>query len=82
MNGQIHIQSKTGKGTQFTIELCFKNCSKQEELCIFKKQIPDLSNISALVVDDNLINLKLAKALLEKKGIKIQTSENAETALL
>ncbi len=40
-----------------------------------------LSHIRVLLVDDNEINLKLAKTLLEMQDIQVTTAENGEVAL-
>ncbi|MCW9047162.1 MAG: ATP-binding protein [Gammaproteobacteria bacterium] len=42
---------------------------------------PQLSHIKVLLVDDNKINLKLAKTLLEIQGIKVVTAEDGEEAV-
>lgn len=40
-----------------------------------------LSHIKALLVDDNAINLKLARTLLERHGIQVTTAEDGEQAV-
>ncbi len=40
-----------------------------------------LSHIKALLVDDNAINLKLARTLLERHGIEVTTAEDGEEAV-
>ncbi|VAW56252.1 BarA sensory histidine kinase (= VarS = GacS) [hydrothermal vent metagenome] len=40
-----------------------------------------LSHIKVLLVDDNKINLKLAKTLLEIHGIQVSTAEDGDTAI-
>ncbi|MCW8934023.1 MAG: ATP-binding protein [Gammaproteobacteria bacterium] len=42
---------------------------------------PQLSHIKVLLVDDNKINLKLAKTLLEIQGIQVVTAEDGEEAV-
>lgn len=41
----------------------------------------DWKHLRVLVVDDNAINLKLAKTFLENRGIKADTSEDGEQAI-
>ncbi len=41
----------------------------------------DWSDKKVLLVDDNEINLKLAKTLLERQGIQVTTADNGETAI-
>lgn len=50
----------------------YKPASKQPRL---------LSHIKALLVDDNAINLKLARTLLERHGIEVTTAEEGEQAV-
>lgn len=42
---------------------------------------PQLSHINVLLVDDNKINLKLAKTLLELQGIQVVTAEDGKEAV-
>ena len=42
---------------------------------------PKLSHIHVLLVDDNKINLKLAKTLLELQGIQVVTAEDGKEAI-
>jgi len=42
---------------------------------------PQLSHIHVLLVDDNKINLKLAKTLLEIQGIQVVTAEDGKEAI-
>lgn len=45
------------------------------------RDLRDWSNVEVLLVDDNEINLKLAKTLLENHHIKVTTADNGETAI-
>lgn len=81
MNGEIHIQSTPKQGTEFVITLCFKNSHNHEIHEAAQKKQLYYTNVKALIVDDNAVNLQLGKALLEKKGIKTEIAESAESAL-
>lgn len=71
MNGNIIVQSKIGEGSKFTILIDQKIVAiptKKEEEKIL--EINDFSNKKVLIVDDNTLNLKVAKRLLEKYNIE------------
>lgn len=82
MNGKIVAQSVYGKGSKFTVAIdqviVFKELLDEEP-----KQVTnnDFSNYKVLVVDDNLINLKVATKLLEGYKIKIDTCESGMSCL-
>jgi signal transduction histidine kinase/ActR/RegA family two-component response regulator len=82
MGGQIAVESVVGVGSRFSFELPF-------ELGVMALAKPPLevqapaqrSTLPVLVVDDNLINLKVACSLLEKAGYRTETAENGQVAL-
>lgn len=47
----------------------------------FLEKLPDLGGCSALVCEDNPVNLKLAKVLLEKLGCRVDTAVNGIEAV-
>lgn len=82
MNGKIVAQSVYGKGSKFTVALdqviVDKIEEKQEEV---KSSVSDFSKYKVLIVDDNLINLKVATKLLEGFKLKIDTCESGLSCL-
>ncbi len=74
MNGKIVVQSKYGEGSQFTVALDQKIVEGKISLDEEKKQetempTEDLSSKKVLLVDDNLVNLKVAARLLRNYNI-------------
>ncbi len=74
MNGKIVVESDYNKGSKF--------CAIIEQEIVDKKRLEDtveikktiyLPNKKILIVDDNMINLKVAKKLMESYGCSIKT---------
>ena len=86
MNGQIVVQSDYGKGSKFTVaidqkivknptvELTDKNVYKPEEKINF-------SGKKLLIVDDNLMNLKVAVRLLRDYKLEIDQATSGQECI-
>lgn len=74
MNGKIVVDSVYGKGSTFTVAIDQKIVNKtrivEPEVKVVKKI--NIKNKKVLVVDDNLINLKVATRLLEAYKLNIE----------
>ena len=76
MNGKIVVQSVYGKGSKFTVAIDQRIIHKQVEQIEKEKEenIPkviDASGKRVLVVDDNMVNLKVASRLLQNYKVII-----------
>jgi signal transduction histidine kinase/CheY-like chemotaxis protein len=83
MHGRIDVQSEYGKGSTFTVLLPLAECDgPQIKLleCSPPVVVSD-GRASALVVDDNPLNLKVASAYLAKANIRVDTAESGGEAL-
>lgn len=81
MNGTIKLESKENVGTTFTVTILLEidhNAEKEQQKKVEK---PDLSGKSVLVVEDNELNLEIAKMLLEDEKMVVTTAENGEEAV-
>jgi signal transduction histidine kinase/CheY-like chemotaxis protein len=84
-NSEIHLKSKLGEGSIFYFDLEFKNVIKKE--AIEEKPIPNFTSFenfngeSVLLVEDNLINVMVAKKFLSKWNLKVDVAENGKIAL-
>lgn len=80
MGGTIHVESKVGEGTKYTIMLPFKINPNPE----VKRKTPEhisLNGVRALLVEDNDLNLEIAKFHLEQENVKVYTAMNGAEAV-
>ena len=83
MGGEISAQSQKGLGSEFSAYLTFETTQAN---AVSAKEIPSeqkryKENALALVVDDNQINLEVAKALLGKAKINADTAKSGKEAI-
>lgn len=81
MEGTIELKSKQGVGTKVVVRLPFRIGKKEE--AVWKET--DFEKISvagmrALVVEDNELNMEIAKAMLEKNGIEVTGAVDGQEA--
>lgn len=81
MGGNITVQSVFGSGSKFTVTIDqvinTQNIEIKKE--IIKEDILDLTGKKILIIDDNNLNLKVAKRLLNKYKCEVfETSSGAE----
>lgn len=84
MGGKVSVNSKLGQGTDFIIDLSVKTASEDEISKVLqehKKKEFNFSGKRVLLVEDNEINLEVAKVLLEQKEMIVDTAENGEEAV-
>lgn len=79
MGGTIILDSETGKGTTVTCELPFECVEAAEDISNIQSSGADGKHegkISILVAEDNFVNQRLVKELLERKGYEITIVDN------
>lgn len=84
MNGELEVESEVGKGTLFTVTIDQKIISLQEEERHLKKK--NIKPFAArdkriLLVDDNKLNLKVAKRLLEPYEVEVVEVNSGQECL-
>jgi len=84
MGGQINVQSQLGIGSKFCFSIDYSkidvssDSSPKQSKNIEKRS---LKNLRVLVVDDNIVNLKVAHMILKRMGLNIDMAENGSEAL-
>ena len=76
MNGKVVVDSTYGKGSKFTIFLSQKIVDGSILEVKEEQQEIEFPNKKVLVVDDNLLNLKVASKLLKEKLLEVETSSS------
>ncbi|MDD2978854.1 MAG: response regulator [Hespellia sp.] len=82
MGGSISVYSTIGKGSEFVVDLYVSTA----ELDVKKEKSPDcfdmdLSGTHILLVEDNNLNIVVAKRLLERKGCIVEVAANGRQAI-
>ena len=80
MGGTIQVESKVNEGTKYTIKLPFKLDTKPN---VKKPSFAYLSlkGVKALLVEDNDLNMEIAKFHLEQEDVQVFTAVNGEEAV-
>lgn len=84
MDGTIRIDSKQGVGTEVIVHLDMQNVTDKVKLTQEtdpETTVESLDGKHVLLLEDNQINMKIAKCILEKRGIIVDCAENGEKDL-
>ncbi|MBP7347960.1 MAG: response regulator [Butyrivibrio sp.] len=87
MNGKIAVESADGIGSMFTVEIP-QEVILNEPLGAYDTKMEkeqgrseDTAGIFVLLVDDELMNLKIAKNVLNEMGIRSETAQSGAEAI-
>ncbi len=83
MGGTVELHSRENVGTTMRIVLTF-SLDKHHDAAITKENLPDtidLSGRSALLVEDNGINMEIAAIMLEEMGLTVTCATNGQEAV-
>ena len=81
MNSDILIESEVDEGSTFYFVLDLKKASETIIEKEKKKKKIDLSGLKTLVVEDNLINVMVAKQILQKEKMEVDVANNGAEAV-
>ena len=84
MDGRIEVESKLNAGTKFSIFLSFPIAEKREEKESLDANIKNKKNFVGkriLLVEDNELNVEIAKEILTRQGIVVDVAENGKRCL-
>ncbi|HET6226772.1 MAG TPA: PAS domain S-box protein, partial [Bacteroidia bacterium] len=76
--GKIHIKSELGEGSEFAFDILYKKADQADLEPLQKPFIPEklLSSIRILLCEDNPLNQKLAKRVMDKFGFEVEIADN------
>lgn len=78
----ISVESTVGVGTSFSFELTFEVSHKKLETdFVFVKELKDLLGLKILLVEDNSINIMVAKKMLLNWNAIVDVAVNGELAI-
>ncbi|MDF1822465.1 MAG: 7TM diverse intracellular signaling domain-containing protein [Alcanivoracaceae bacterium] len=81
MGGEIGVHSKKGEGSRFWFRLPLPETREEQPASEPEASLPPLSGRRLLIVDDNHVNLMVAKGLVNKLGLEAETAESGPEAL-
>lgn len=80
-NSEITVESEEGQGTTFSFEITFNKAAEQSDQPGLDNGISIFIGRRILVVDDNDINILIAKRILSKWGLEVESAINGYEAI-
>lgn len=83
MNGEIHFDSKFGKGSKFWLELELRigNIPDNEKFNVPESSYQIKAPLKVLIVDDNKVNLKIVEAFIKSNNNSSKLALNGQQAV-
>ncbi len=80
-NSDIHVSSTEGQGTTFTFTLALDKVSEDKSRIGLINRNAEFAGRKVLVVDDNEINILIAKRILTNWGLDVEVASNGHEAI-
>jgi signal transduction histidine kinase len=82
MESRLELESEPGKGSSFSFSINFLKASKEKyKPAASNIHENDLSGMRILIAEDNLINMLIAKKILQAWNVSLTTAENGVEVL-
>ncbi len=84
MGSRIMVQSRAGVGSEFSFRLVFdisQNVKEEKITAPTDNKLPSLKGYKILLVEDNLINIKIADQILKKWNLDVTIAKNGREAV-
>ncbi len=84
MGGTIRVFSEPDKGTEFVLQFTFKlqeQVRQSQQSSVEAASANDFSGKRLLLVEDNALNMEIARELLCEAGFSVETAPNGQIAL-
>ena len=85
MGGSIELKSKVGVGTTVIVKIPFKIGTQDENSNLSDKSVSlddySVEGMRALVVEDNELNMEIARCILEESGMEVTCAADGKEAV-
>lgn len=81
MGGSIVFTSQEGVGSQFVIRIPFKIDEEHKNERVKESASVSIEGLSVLLVEDNELNMEIAKFIIENEGAKVTCATNGKEAV-
>ena len=85
MDGSIELKSKVGVGTTVIVKILFKIGTQDENSNLSDKSVSlddySVEGMRALVVEDNELNMEIARCILEESGMEVTCAADGKEAV-
>lgn len=81
--GEMHLKSEVDKGSEFSFELSYKKVDSMAIEPLQEGFVPQkmLSDLKILLCEDNTLNQKLAKRVINKFGFQVEIAGNGKIGI-
>ena len=81
MGGTIEFTSQEGVGSQFVIRISFKIDEEHKTEAVKEATSASIEGLSVLLVEDNELNMEIAKFIIENEGANVTCATNGKEAV-